>query len=127
MADGLTDFRSAALRDFIEEFPEVTWTSVETDQDVYRLIAAIDHFRFVDDEWFDFENPDELPKNDSMREVIETLTAARNSELVNGYYERECHGEVNPFAERVWSYLRTKIQRARRRSQHLPRREFKPS
>lgn len=112
MVDGLTEFRSAALRDYVEGLPDVTWTSVEPDQHVYRLIAAIDHFRFVDDEWFDFENPDELPKNDSMREAVETLTSARNSELVNGYYEREFHGETNPFADRVWSYLRTRIQRA---------------
>ncbi|MGK0190188.1 MAG: hypothetical protein ACI9R3_006008, partial [Verrucomicrobiales bacterium] len=58
-----------------------------SDQHIFRLKAAIDAFRFRDDEWFDFEDPDLLPENDSMREVIELMTSLGDSELVCGYYE----------------------------------------
>jgi len=112
MTESLTDIRGAALRDYIESLPEVTWISVESDQHVYRLMAAIDRFRFIDDEWFDFEDPSALPKGDSMREIVELLTCPRNSELVCGYYKRECQGELNPSAERTWSYLHARIQGA---------------
>ena len=112
MAEGLTDFRSSVPRDYIESLPDVTWTSIESDQHVFRLMAAIDRFRFVDEDQFDFEDPSELPENDTMREIVELLTSPENSDFVTGYYERECQGEINPFAERVWSYIRARTQRA---------------
>ena len=97
MADSLTDFRNASLRDFIESLPEVTSTSVEADQHVFRLMAAIDVFRFRDDDLFDFEDSDELPKNDAMREVVEMLTSPENSTLVYGYYGARVSGRNQSF------------------------------
>ena len=113
MTPPITDLRNDQLRDYVESLRVrdigVGDLPIESDRDVCRLLAAIDRFRMMDDDPFDFSDPDQEPPSDIMRDIVTALTSPDNASIVDGYYERHCRDvAMNPFAEQTWSYLRAR-------------------
>ncbi|MCB1100378.1 MAG: hypothetical protein KDN22_32735 [Verrucomicrobiae bacterium] len=101
------------LRDYIDDLPDPEWLPAEADKAIYRLLAALDYFRIMDHESFDFRDSLGLPSTDAVREIVRILTAPENSTAVQTYFGNECSQiTMNPFAETVWGYIRTRLQRA---------------
>ena len=117
MTPSFTDYHNDQLRDYVDGLRVCDVgagdLAIESDKDVYRLLAAMDRFRIVNEYPFDFSDPDQEPPSDIMREIVTTLTSSENASIVDGYYERHCSGtRMNPLAEQTWSYLRARQRMA---------------
>lgn len=101
------------LRGYVRDLPDPEWLPAEADKAIYRLLAALDYFRTIDHETFDFRDSFALPSTDAVLEIVRILTAPENSAAVQTYFEDECSQiAMNPFAETVWGYIRARLQQA---------------
>jgi len=121
MTHPITNLRNDQLRDYVESLRArdigVGDLPIESDRDVYRLLAAIDRFRMMDDDPFDFSDPDQEPTSEIMREIATALISPDNTSIVDGFYERHCRDvAMNPFAQQTWCYLRARQRMAKQAS-----------